>query len=296
MPYPREANLLYDGFLIDIAKLVNAKIGEIRAEENFTLGPEFEIAICKLLRMILPSNCGVCRGHAITREGQKAGDDILVFDRSRFPLLRLLDQDDFGQLMRVPVGAVFAYVEAKHTVYLDSPRTKQSLEHALAQVDAVRSLPRPPVPPVINGKRVPPAVVPYLGRRIGRHGHLNPIFGAVVARHVRATKGSKILSADEISKRLTKRPLPQQADTLVLGSDIIVLPIDEAGHLVEYYTGPGVRPTIFETPGASLAICLAMVANAVSTIELGEMPWFDIVRDVLQPMGEEDGGEDHRQK
>ena len=75
----------YSNYLMTIGKKFTALIDEIKGEYNFDLGHEFEIAICKALRIILPSRYGVCRGSVFTIDNRSTGDDIIIFDQWRFP-------------------------------------------------------------------------------------------------------------------------------------------------------------------------------------------------------------------
>jgi len=87
----------------------------MHAVHNFDYGDEFEIALCEVLRTILPGRAAVCRGYVIAQDGRMAGDDIIVFDATRFPVLRALG-DDLSRKEKVPAEAVLAYIEAKHTL------------------------------------------------------------------------------------------------------------------------------------------------------------------------------------
>jgi hypothetical protein len=76
----------------------------IETEHNFEYGAEFEIALCEVLRQVLPSRVGVCRGYVVSEDGTKAGDDIILFDAARFPTLRLLGES-LALKEQVPVEA-----------------------------------------------------------------------------------------------------------------------------------------------------------------------------------------------
>ena len=77
--------MMYDGFVATIGKQFSAYLRQIATEHNFEHGPEFEIAICKTLRLALPSKYGVCRGYIVAPNGDKAGDDIIIYNHERFP-------------------------------------------------------------------------------------------------------------------------------------------------------------------------------------------------------------------
>ena len=48
-----------------------------------------------------------------------ARDDIIIYERNRFPLLRLINESDFCRKQQVPVESVYAYIEAKHSLTLE---------------------------------------------------------------------------------------------------------------------------------------------------------------------------------
>ena len=82
--------MAYGDYLQTISVKFENLFQDISVQHNFDYGPEFEIALCKALRIILPAKFGICRGFAVTLDGDIAGDDIIIFDNERFPTLRLL--------------------------------------------------------------------------------------------------------------------------------------------------------------------------------------------------------------
>src|SRR5580704_5209058 len=136
--------MLYDNWLSDVARRFQQRFDEIKATYNFDNGPEFEIALCEVLREILPRRFGVCRGFVVGRNGERAGDDIIVFDAQHFPTIRAL-ATDLSRKESIPAEAVLAYIEAKHTLRVEGDEAAgQSLAKALCQVDAVKGISRPP--------------------------------------------------------------------------------------------------------------------------------------------------------
>ncbi len=134
---------MYNDWLGNIANRFQNKFDSIQTEHNFEYGPEFEIAICEVLKTILPRRAEVCRGYVVSQNGDKAGDDIIVFDAARFPVLRALG-DDLSRKEQVPAEAVLAYIEAKHTLYVYGD-SAQSLAKATAQTGAIKALTRTPL-------------------------------------------------------------------------------------------------------------------------------------------------------
>jgi len=73
----RPLGVLYNNWLHGVATRFQKKFDDISAEFNFELGPEFEIAICKVLQDLLPRRFGVCRGFVVGQSGDLAGDTTL---------------------------------------------------------------------------------------------------------------------------------------------------------------------------------------------------------------------------
>jgi|ERR1019366_520635 hypothetical protein len=136
---------LYNDWLPQVAQRFQQKFESIQVAHNFDLGNEFEVAVAEVLREILPRRFGVCRGFVVARNGERAGDDIIVFDAQAFPTLRAL-ATDLSRKEAVPAEAVLAYIEAKHTLHVEGEeRVGQSLAKATSQVDLVKRIPRPAV-------------------------------------------------------------------------------------------------------------------------------------------------------
>ena len=45
----------------------------------------------------------------MTADGNMARDGVIIYDRNRFPLLRLINESDFCRKQQVPVESVCAY-------------------------------------------------------------------------------------------------------------------------------------------------------------------------------------------
>src|SRR5688500_1096501 len=101
---------LYRSYVETLAKRLVANLSTVEAEHNFEFGPEFEMVLCKTLRSALPDRIGIARGYVVSHDGATAGDDIVLFERSRFPTLVLRDQDDFARKECVPVEATYCYI------------------------------------------------------------------------------------------------------------------------------------------------------------------------------------------
>src|ERR1700722_4680611 len=133
---------IYNRLVNDLSQRFQKKFEDMKVVHNFENGPEFEIALCEVLKSLLPSRVGICRGYIVGQGGELAGDDIILYDAARFPTLRALGQD-IAKKEQVPAEAVLAYIEAKHTLYVGEDDTRhagQNLAKALQQTSAVKSI------------------------------------------------------------------------------------------------------------------------------------------------------------
>jgi hypothetical protein len=136
---------MYGDWLASVTRQFEDAFGNIEVEHNFDYGPEFEIAICNVLRTLLPRRYGVCRGFVVAKDGSTAGDDIIVFEADRYPVLRALGED-LSRKQKVPAEAVLAYIEAKRTLQIQGTGP-QSLHKAASQTNAVKALVREKLEP-----------------------------------------------------------------------------------------------------------------------------------------------------
>jgi hypothetical protein len=63
---------VYNGLINRIADEFDKAMRAIEAEHNFDLGPEFEVALCKTVRRMLPHRFGICRGFVVSATGETA--------------------------------------------------------------------------------------------------------------------------------------------------------------------------------------------------------------------------------
>ncbi len=171
---------MYGDWLSSVTRQFQDAFGRIEAEYNFDLGPEFEIAICNVLRDLLPRRYGVCHGFVVAKDGTTAGDDIIVFEADRYPVLRSLGED-LSRKQKVPAEAVLAYIEAKHTLRIQGIGP-QSLHKAAAQTNEVKALTRERLEPRYRfnyfdlGAQVKPAP--------GMPTYCNPWYTAIWCRKI----------------------------------------------------------------------------------------------------------------
>jgi hypothetical protein len=279
----------YRDYVRILSQRFEALFLSIEAGYGFEFGTELEIVVCEALQSCLPTNYGVARGFAVDESGAKAGDDIILFEKSRFPTLAIRGQANFARKEFVPIDAIYSYLEAKHTVDLTGEGT-QSLQHACRQVQDVKALcdKRP--------RKNPQEVRPYLtmgaGITVGLPEDfpttLNPSHGVVLARHVRDKPGGKTLTdSREIEEIITGQTLNYipSPDLIVLGKDVVLMPyITKNGE--KCVRSPFFIPErsgyhVIRVDGTAFGIAILWLLFALDWIDLGTMPWHRIIVDAL---------------
>lgn len=276
--------MAYSNFLENINQKFQALFNEISAEYNFDNGPEFEIALCKVLRIILPNKYGVCRGFVVSIDDQIAGDDIIIYDQERFPTLRLLQDPTFAQKQKVPVEAVYAYIEAKHTLCLEGDGG-QSLNKSLQQIKAVKEIPRMKVPLTQITPQV--ALASYIANRSPYWpDYGNPIFTAIISRQVRLQTGKPVLKSDEFFPHflgycniLSKTNLT--TDLIIAGSDVVAIPAVKTQIESPFFMDEISKLSVVNTNGQAFGVGLTSMMFAFDYITLGKIHWPTILANGL---------------
>lgn len=277
----------YRNYLENLAKAFSYRFEQIATHYNFDNGGEFEIALCHILREILPQKYGICRGFVVPTEGDSAGDDIIIFDSERFPSLRLLPQGNYDRKQDIPVEGVYGYIEAKHTLHINEEISDgQSLLKACAQVTSVKRIYREPV--------LPDQLHPYFksnisfGERLDWPKNINPIFGMIFARRVKRYKKDKeLLSAAEATKALVGANLGNQKpppDLIIAGESNLVIPCVQTPqgpimHSPFYIEGTTASLQVMPSKDLAFATGICILLYALDTIQLGRMPWEYIIND-----------------
>ncbi len=220
----------YGDYVRKLSREFESELGKIEANHNFEYGEEFEKAISVILRRVLPDHFGVCRGYVVDDRGNTEGDDIIIYDRMRFPRLPPVDETDTDTKQRIPIEAVYAYIEAKHTLTLIGTGG-QSFAKAIEQVNNVKALcnTRPPVSWRAINRHVTLSKATFTREPDGPKTR-NPLYTAIFARFVRLRRGkphigpSEVISELEKNKRNIPVPFQNGPDLVVLGSDISMLP------------------------------------------------------------------------
>jgi hypothetical protein len=279
--------MAYSKLIDTYATTIDNKFSEISARYNFDLGEEFEIAICELLSIVLPDKYGVCRGFAVTENDDFAGDDILIYDKSRFPTLRLIVKNKFDKKQEIPIEAVYGYIEAKHTLHLSDERSPQGLHKAFSQVINVKQLHRE--------KREVLSIDPYSSFGDNFHSNTpnwpdsrNPMFGAVISRFVKVNSTSLEVNSTEMLKLLQSAPKP----TGTIAPDLVILGKSDLMYPVIKNNGQTVYESPFFISGKSIlmhktvqksamAIGIIMLLYALDIIKLDKMPYRKILADYI---------------
>ena len=281
---------LYDDYVAKLSRRFDKALSEIEAGHNFDYGDEFEIALCKVLRLVIPFDFGICRGYVVDAVGDKAGDDIIVFDRARFPTLRALGEENYAQKEKVPIEAVYAYIEAKHTLHLDGTGAA-SVRHACQQVARVKELcsQREPVPP---GQISPYWNVGAFAPKPPKNwpNHMNPMFAAIFAR--RCMLASKVTNdpdqiKDCLAGELRNANVAPAPDLIVAGPLNVSVPLvvtdSEHPWIWEspFYIPGRSRLNTMKVDGIAFGIGLSSLLYALDWIQLGKMQWGRIFCDAL---------------
>ena len=283
------SDFLYAGYIERLAKRFDEALSEIEAVHNFEYGAEFEVAICKVLRRVLPHKYAVCRGYVVDESGHTAGDDIVIFDRIRFPTLRSRDEEDFSLKEHVPIDAAYTYIEAKHTLDIDG-NGESSLARATEQVARVKTLvsQRPPVSlqTLKHGISLGPAL--KVSGEQGWPSTRNPMFAAVLARRVRV--GGRVIDVPaEVHSTLLAAEVPQGAhtpDLIVAGRSNVIIPacrdVETGAFVVSGFYLDGQSTYVrYRAPGVALAVGLCCLLWAIDWVQLDRMPWQRILANAL---------------
>ena len=273
-----------------LAGRIATSLSTIETEHNFEYGVEFEIAMCEALRDMLADRYGLIRGYAVDRQGASAGDDILIYERQRFPTLALRHRDDFARKEFVPIEAIYCYLEAKHTVVLEGTGP-QSLWYAAEQVQKVKSLvaSRPPV--------LPGQLHPYLDLGSGITAPFdyppmrNPVFGAVVARHVRKREQAPHLTDPKAIHDLCLQmhlPADNGPDMYILGNNLLLFPVlpkstpGQFRYCSLFFIPNKSKLQVQVVDGIAFGVGFVIMMQAIDWIELRLMPWTIIVADAMR--------------
>ena len=280
----------YNNWVQCISDRFQSKLDSISAVHGFEYGTEFEVILCKLLTAMLPDRYGVCRGYLVTEGGDVAGDDIIIYARSRFPTIAFRERGDFSRKEYVPIEAAYAYIEAKHTLQVHGTEA-ESLSKACAQVSAAKALVGRRSP--VDHKNLGPYMKLPLQLSITPADYYpsiqNPFYAMIVSRQVRAERSGSVLDgSDLIVEHLSKEKIttPERPDLIVLGNSVVILPIIEGNRSEAPYASPFFIKNlsgyhIAKSSGVGFGIGVLSLLSALDWINLGVIPWKDIIGDAL---------------
>jgi hypothetical protein len=281
---------MYDGLIQRFTNKINQYLSDIDPVYNFEYGSEFEIALCYILRDILPKKYGVCRGYIVGRNANEIiGDDIIIFDPFSFPTLRFLPQNDYSLKQKIPSDSVYIYIEAKHNLTFDvasdeleqtQKKSEITIHKALSQVGKAKEMankrPDRPLESVIEGFKFQRD---YVRQAVpGYPDKCNPFYTAIITKKASLGKDPRksLLGAIESVENVDLLP-----DLIIAGPDKIVLP---------YLPGTQGKNTLipFRVPGTqlvtagvsennSLAVGLCHILWALQHIKLQPIHWGEIL-------------------
>jgi hypothetical protein len=284
--------LLYNDYLKTLSEKFHRRLEYISGVYGFEYGIEFELAVCEILRSFLPIKYGICRGFVVSESGEMAGDDIIIFDQERFPTLRLNDKDDFSRKEQIPIEAVYAYLEIKHTIILGKSDSRSSLIHAVSQVKKIKELcnQRKKVGIYQIDPHLPEIPNNYQCDHLPNYR--NPIYTAIISRYV-AFEDSKnrLTDIEEINKLLFTKDI----DKSIYNPELIV--VGQSNYLANGYyfdaeKKDGVE-TVFALPDKEIfygvhvaenltyGLFLSYLIHAIDFIRLGRMPWANMINQII---------------
>lgn len=288
-------NYLYDNLIVRLSQKFTRRIEEIESDFNFELGDEFEFAICDILQSLLPDKFGVARGFVVNMNGDKRGDDIIIYDRNRFPTLRFHDKSQFHRLENIPIEAVYAYIEAKHTIEYKLNDDKSTFSKAFKQSSEAKELISQRTDANLLSFNPYFVETPFISKGIKQSNILpsisNPAFSCIIARDFKFSGIKKeevdLSSIDFLTKNIL---IPKQTvipDLIVLNKDIVFYPtIFENGQFKDgvlfNFREQNLAYQILIRPNIAYGIFLAHLLFALDWIKLGKMPWKEIHFDAIK--------------
>ncbi|RZL61700.1 MAG: hypothetical protein EOO93_12500 [Pedobacter sp.] len=287
------AQQLYNNYIKTLSDKVDRRLEDIFGTFGFDYGIEFELAICDILRSFLPSKYGVCRGFVVSESGDSAGDDIIIYDHERFPTLRINDKENYSRKEQIPIEAVYAYIEAKHTIILGDSSSNSSINKAVSQVKKIKEL---------CDRRAKVGIfqidphLPELQNNL-KCDHLpkyrNPVFTAVISRYVAFEKSTNRLSdVSEINNLLFLKDI----DMSIYNPELIIMGKSNylaTGHYFDESRTDGIE-TQFTLPGKipfygvhvaenlTYGLFLAYLIHSLDYIRLGRMPWANMINEIIK--------------
>ncbi|MDR1848207.1 MAG: hypothetical protein LBR17_08880 [Bacteroidales bacterium] len=289
----------YDNLTAKLSKTFALELETMESVYNFDIGNEFEIAICHILRRFLPTKYGITRGFVVAFDGQKEGDDIIIYNQEQFPTLRFLDKEDYSRKEQIPIEAVYAYIEAKHTL------DKQTLEKSLTQIKKVKELCWKRND--INGQQV------FQNLNGGTRPCVrNPLYGMILTANSVNTNNQKTEDSNEIqdflmnqftnktiSNLLHQKPLHSNPDCIVAGKSNFVVAAEQTNEISDgpnileitpFYSGTDktqYQVNVHQNMAFGLGLAHLMIALNQIELKASDMPWIKIFNITKMPNNDE---------
>ncbi len=276
----------YNNYILHLSKKFIRALDDISGVYGFDYGGEFEIAVCQILREFLPNKYGICRGYVVSSDGEIAGDDIIIFDQEKFPTLKLKGFGQYARKEQIPIEAVYAYIEAKHSINLEQ-KDNNSIFRAIKQVEAVKHLCSkrekidisqldPYLPGMMDVKDID--IYP---------SYRNPILGIVISRYVEIN-GKKEYNVDIIYEKLQKVNICENdylPDLMICGDSHYITTgySDEKNSTETLFriSNKNNFYVIHKEEEMSYGLFLAHLFAGIDYIRLGKMPWLSMINEIL---------------
>ncbi|TAJ10755.1 hypothetical protein DMA11_18550 [Marinilabiliaceae bacterium JC017] len=275
--------MMYDDYIKKLNEKFENRLRDISADYNFDYGDEFEIAICHILRAFLPEKYGVCRGVVVDRDGNKEGDDIVIYDKIKHPTINLYNED-YSRKENIPIEAVYAYIEAKHTI------TLTQFDKALEQVKKIKR---------ICSKREKVGLYqsdPYIGKYEDKGSiveslpkYRNPIITIILGRYSVDKNDKKTDNPDLVQEMAYAKMANMEKSHL--NPEMIILGNKNA-MCVGYNSNGSSIPTLFYPDNGkvvgyqnlklqdnSFGIFMTQLIAAIDWIKLGNIPWIKMLNE-----------------
>ena len=180
----------------------------------------------------------------------------------------------------MPFEAVYCYIEAKNNLELDT-KNDSTLSTALTQIENIKTLQRPDRPLTQITEIFSMNGFFEISSPKGWSKILNPLYTAIISRKTSLKKS--YLTPEDTYGLLENRTIPIKGapDLIVAGERIVVFPtaqIEDSKYIVPFLSSiQGSTPNVLKTEYHALAIGLCQILWALSRIELGVMPWEEII-------------------
>ncbi|MCG2722819.1 MAG: hypothetical protein L6290_12530 [Thermodesulfovibrionales bacterium] len=243
---------------------------------------------------MLPEKYGVCRGHAIDKFGNKAGHDIIIYDRLSYPTFLLRDEYDYSRKERIPIEGIYIYIECKHTLIVDGGDLPASCGTAVRQAESVKQL-------ISQREKL---TWNHIDSYIEKKGFVkespewlpdfrNPPFAMILSRRVAHKKPSNLMDDPEAIHQILLQASDIQKseflpDLIVLGKHNIMIPSyvrdGEQENNLSLFHLPRFKTwgySCYKIPELAFGHAFAHLMAVLDWIRLGPLPWNELLNENL---------------